>query len=208
MVAMSRVPESTQPLIISATHELVWRNFCDKIYNCIPGICRALHDEGSADPIDDLLALVLDDILDNEDPYHDMLYACLERVNSRGYVQNPRHGTRTPDFPPFTEEVKVRAAQLLERANIDSYDIIEVFQDVVDHYLGWCKEVITVYWTPSDLSVFQFLLGACSADFCNPVSRIARATVFPRCDAETKCPFPVPCNGLVEVVVFTGFPRK
>eukprot|EP00873_Tetraselmis_striata_P027046 jgi/Tetstr1/447310/TSEL_034747.t1 len=201
MVALNRAPAPPQPVVTTATHELVWNNFCTKLYDCIPGICNALYLEGSMSPIDELLELVLDDILENPDPYDDMLYSCLTRVNSRGYTQNPRHGTRTPGFAPFPEELKERAVTLLERGNIDSYDIIEVFQDVVEHYLGWCKEIITVYWSSSELSVFQFLLGACSRDFYSPTPRIAKATVFDGIDAETKCPFPIPSRGLVDIVV-------
>lgn len=198
---MSSASAFNPPIVTTASHELAWNRFCEKVYDCIPGICKSLCKEGY--PICDLLDFVAEDILENEDPYNDMLYTCLERVNSRGYVRNPRHGTRLPGFPPFTEDLKVRAEELLEKANVDSYDFIEVFQDVVEHYLGWCKEIITVYWTASDIAVFQFLLGACSPDFYNPTSRISRATLFGQCDTLDKCPFPVPSAGRVEVVVHT-----
>jgi hypothetical protein len=57
---------SNQPSITTANHELVWYDFCQKLYDCKPGIFKAMHLEGSMDPIDELLDIALEDIADNE----------------------------------------------------------------------------------------------------------------------------------------------
>lgn len=134
--------------------------------------------------LNELCQIVSDDFIENENHYEDMLWFCVDRVNSKGYRQNPRHGTRVPAFPPFTEELHHRSRLLLEAPGwgFDTHDIIQVFSDATEHYLGWCKEVLSSHWSSDETEHFVSLLNECCPEripLLVPVDGTAKIVVFP-----------------------------
>ena len=141
-----------------------WREFCE----CLApeGVASAiLDDAGEMDPVERVCEIAEDDILENPNPYDDMLESCLDRVNAKGYAQGPADGTVVPEFPPFTQDLRDRAELLLETRgwSFDSHEIIEgVFTEATTHYLGWCKKVITEHWSTREATRFADLVRQCS----------------------------------------------
>lgn len=143
-----------------------------------------LHAGESPETLQDLCEVVVDDFAQNEEPYLDMLTFCIDRVACKGHTPNPSHGSCAPEIRPFTETLVHNAHKLLETPGwgFDSHDIIEVFADLADHYLDWCKEIITEYWTEAETLEFLGLMHECLS--------------------KRQVPLLVPSGGSVEVVIY------
>lgn len=139
---------------------LTWERYADRVQEFVPEILKALVDEERPGSVDELCALALEDFEDNDEPYYDMMHFAASHVKSRGFVPSPAYGARLPAFPEFTEDLVHRATETLEMYSPDSYDITTVLGDVIMHYLGWCKGIITRHWSPDRVQAFADHLDA------------------------------------------------
>jgi hypothetical protein len=119
------------------------------------------------DVINDICDIASNDLSDNEIPYEDMLYFCIKRVNSRGFHHVSSY-TVLPKFPDFDHDLKYRANYVVSKYDdyevLETRDIINVMQDIVDYYLFWCKRIIFEFWSDEDIEFFDKCLDETNAD--------------------------------------------
>lgn len=146
-----------------------WSRFCVRIVYFVPEVMDAMCHEMD-DIARDVRDIAMDDVVDNNIPYEDMMYFCVQRVNSRGY-KHFSGSSNIPKFPDFDYDLRYRAQSLVSHSHdyngVDTYAIVDVVQEFVDYYLLWCKRIIFDFWSDEEIEFFSECLDETDDKDCN-----------------------------------------